>query len=127
MRYSVILVSCLACLILGSVITLAVIGGASLTLRATSGNNRYQVIADNNKVFRIDTQTGKVWIFDEEGFDIASAKYLEERGLPPIPEEKREQIRRDGYELAMPSHWKEVPDSDVGQSVQLRRIPARKQ
>jgi hypothetical protein len=30
--------------------------------------NHYQIVAVSNEAFRIDTQTGKVWVYDEEGF-----------------------------------------------------------
>jgi len=133
MRSSIVVLSSLACVALGSLIALIVVGHAfylrlAAIPTASAEISRYQIVAVADKAFRIDTRTGKVWVYDEEGFEILTPKYLQEHGNPSIAQEKIDKMVREGYAFALPAHWEEVPElKAVEGEIHLRSMPGRKQ
>ena len=86
--------------------------------------NHYQIVAASNKPFRIDTQTGKAWVYDEEGFELLTVKYLQEHGNTSITQEKLDKLWQSGYAFGLPAHWKEIPELEaVEGEIEMRSLP----
>jgi hypothetical protein len=129
MRLSIAVLSSLACFALGSLIALVIVGHAFYSrftaVPSTAAEiNRYQIVAVRGEAFRINTQTGKVWVYDEVGFDLLTVEYLQEHLDPSMTREKLAKTLEDGYGFAFPAHWKEVPElEDVEGKIELRPLP----
>jgi len=135
MRSTTVVLTSLAALAgiaFGSLIALLVVGHAFYSRlpaipAASAGINRYQIVALPYQAFRIDTQTGKVWVYDQESFKVLTLEYVHAHGLTSVTQEAIDKFLRDGYAFALPEHWEEVPEVEAVQGqVQLRPMPERK-
>jgi hypothetical protein len=125
MRSSTVILTSLVCIVLGSFIALIFVGYAvysrlaAIPARESAEINRYQIVAVSNKdfskAFKIDTQTGKVWVYDEEKFDFLTVKYLHEHGFGSTTQEDLDKLRQEGYAFGLPAHWEEVPELEAVQ------------
>ena len=137
-RANILILISLAGLVLGSIVSLTIEHAFHLKLVASQvshdqqsaaradlpNGNHYQIVAVSNKAFRIDTQTGKVWVYDEEGFELLTLKYLQEHGFTSTTQENLDKLLQSGYAFGLPAHWKEVPGSEaVEGDIEMRSLP----
>jgi hypothetical protein len=87
--------------------------------------NRYQITAVSSKVlFRIDTKTGKVWLYDKEDDELLTLEYAHEHGYPStITQEWLDKMMRDGYVVALPYHWRELSEKPGAGALDIRSHP----
>jgi hypothetical protein len=77
---------------------------------------RYQLIvgtAQSGKLLllRLDTQTGRVWIYDEQQQLQVTEEYIAENDLSGIITlEQLRQYRAQGKEVYVPPYWNEIPN-----------------
>jgi hypothetical protein len=88
---------------------------------------RYQIIVvhgatDGMVVVKLDTTTGKTWVFDSNSFESADAAYFKSQGMEYTSKQK--DMEKQGWMVAVPTHWKEMPERPVG--VLYKPMPAPK-
>jgi hypothetical protein len=104
---------------------------SSLTLAGDTSTDvgRFQLVVvkateSGLVVIKIDTKTGKAWLYDTVNSSIATEDYIKQQGLAQqFNSEKQMELARSGCMATIPPYWKELPEEPSGIDVKLRPTP----
>ncbi len=87
---------------------------------------RYQIVvvrgtSDEMVVVKLDTATGKTWVFDATLTDLADPEYLKTQGTAD-PLSLYESLEKNGLMAIVPPYWKEMPERAAGYTVKAKRL-----
>jgi hypothetical protein len=108
--------------------TFAVLVGLSVSVASVMAADvgRYQIVVvhatggDGMVVLKLDTITGKTWIFNSESFEVADAEYFERQKMDYS---HYKDMEKQGWLLYVLPYWKETSERPAGVGIRSKPTP----